>query len=173
LVVLVVFVSLILILSTVDTPLNIKVYNVTTGSMEPSIPVGSLVVTRESGNYTEGDVITFKEKIMGEETFTHRVLEVREDERGNKLYRTKGDANESADINLTPENLVLGEVILTIPLAGKLLAFTKTPVGFVSLIAFPATIIVYSEIGSIKNEVEGIMKDRKKRKSSKENKEKE
>lgn len=159
----VLIVSAALILSTIDTPLNVKVYNVTSGSMEPRLPLGSLIVTKTSKEYSEGDIITFKQSLMAEETFTHRVVGVEKDTDKNiTYYRTKGDANQSEDINLTPQARVLGKVILTVPYAGRALEYTKTPTGFVVLVGLPATLIIYSELGSIKEEITGLIKDKKK-----------
>jgi signal peptidase len=66
-----------------------------TGSMEPTIPVGSIVTIKKvNPEYVKvGDIITFK---AGESTVMHRVID-KIVENGSYYFRTKGDANEVPD----------------------------------------------------------------------------
>lgn len=58
-------------LSVFDVPSGIKMYAVKSGSMEPAVGKGSLVVTRKSGEYKAGDIITFTKSAGNKETVTH------------------------------------------------------------------------------------------------------
>lgn len=79
---------------------------VQTGSMEPTLPTGSVILAKEVNNLTiisQGDIITFKEGYdrSGEvpETrvnVTHRVYEI-SDVNGVTWYTTKGDNNNAPD----------------------------------------------------------------------------
>lgn len=90
----------------VPTVLGYQIYEVKTGSMVPTIPVKSLILSRVPSNAStleEGDVVTFQDE---GKTITHRIVEVNHD--GDKVtYRTKGDnPNNSIDPNiLTPDRI--------------------------------------------------------------------
>ena len=112
-----------------------------TGSMEPSIPVGGVVVIKsvDPGTLKTGDIICFK---FSEATsITHRIVNVT-----NGGFATKGDANEVPDQWIVKKENVIGKVILTIPFIGYLGYFVKTPIGFFLLIMLPATIIIIVEL---------------------------
>lgn len=68
-------------------------------------------------------------------------------------YVTQGDANDASDGEAVKGSSVLGKLLVDIPLLGYLVAFAQTGVGFVVMIIIPATLIVYSELASIKKEV--------------------
>ena len=97
--------------------LGYQVYAVISGSMEPSIPTGSLVYIRETApeELGEGDVIAFYGARDSASIITHRVVE-------NRVVTgelvTKGDANETNDMNPVPYGNVIGKAVWTIPAAG-------------------------------------------------------
>ena len=143
--------------SALDIPNGIRLYTVQSGSMEPAIRTGSLVIDKPQGSYGVGDVITFKSadernNNRPKVTTTHRIDELVS---LNSLttYRTKGDANDAPDGELVSQELVIGKVIYAIPLIGFPIAFAKTREGLIMLVVIPATIIIYSEIITIKNEI--------------------
>ncbi len=109
-----------------------KVYSVATGSMEPNIPNGSVVFVRQRETYQVGDVITAF--IEGEQTYTHRIVEIR----GEDIY-TKGDANNTIDPTPTRQSRIVGKVILHLPLLGFLSQKLNTTV---LIIAFAAVLVV-------------------------------
>lgn len=96
-------------------------YYIMTGSMEPTIPTGSLVIDKAGNtqNIEKGDIITFKD---GQNITTHRVYEVLDN--GNS-FRTKGDANNAVDPVLRSRDQVLGVVQYHIPKLGKVSEFIK------------------------------------------------
>src|SRR4051812_16967761 len=72
---------------------------VLTGSMTPTIPVGSIVVVQPVDPRTlkVGDVATYQPE-PGKPTFiTHRIVKIKTD-KGVTAYTFKGDANPAADI---------------------------------------------------------------------------
>jgi signal peptidase len=97
--------------------LGYQVYTVISGSMEPAIPVGSLVYVRQEEPETiaEDDVIAFYGAGAESAITTHRVVanHVVEGE-----FVTKGDANDSNDINPIPYANLIGKVIYTVPYLG-------------------------------------------------------
>ena len=104
---------------TVPRFLGYQVYSVISGSMEPAIPVGSLVYISqmEPGDVQAEDVIAFYGGRDSAAIITHRVVE-------NQVlmgqFITKGDANQAADINPVPYSSFIGKVARSIPHAGSL-----------------------------------------------------
>ena len=75
-------------------------YSVVSGSMEPAIPTGSMVFSKETSfdKLKEGDVITFM--ISDEQTVTHRIKRINTDK---EKFTTKGDANDVEDEDAVEE----------------------------------------------------------------------
>lgn len=117
---------------------------VLSGSMEPSIQVGSIVVIRPQATYTVGDVITFGADNRQNIPVTHRII----DQTGAR-FSTKGDANSNIDPKLVMPQEIIGAVKFTIPYVGYVIEFSKTSMGFWTLIIFPAVLIVLLELSSI------------------------
>lgn len=103
-------------------------YVVTSGSMEPEIHVGDLVVVRQCGasECVPGDVITFQDE--NQNTVTHRLQE----KQGEKLV-TRGDANNTADLPVEPDQ-VKGKVVAVVRSAGWLLGFFSNRPGRIMLL---------------------------------------
>lgn len=127
---------------------------VRSGSMAPTIDVGSVVVVKNntSKTYNVGDVIAFRSEKNSKTIVTHRVVSV-EKKGNNILYKTRGDANENIDGWIVNQKNVLGKVYFTLPFLGKILAFAKTDLGFPTLILFPAAFVILLEAISIIREV--------------------
>lgn len=130
---------------------NLQMRIVESGSMEPHIMTGSLVVIKPGANYQIGQVITFNGTFADVPT-THRINDVYQ-EGGRTWFITKGDANEEADTKAIQEKDIIGKVFFTVPYAGYILDFARQPVGFVLLIVLPAIMIVLGEFEKIWFEV--------------------
>ena len=135
--------------------------SVMSGSMEPTLPVGSLIVVKPSSNYQVGDVITFKNTVQGttDRTTTHRIYST-SDASGVTTFTTKGDSNESDDSNQVLLRDVVGKERLAIPMIGYLLAYTKTLWGFVLIIVIPCLVILYQEFSNLIRQLKKIKKSR-------------
>jgi len=143
--------------SMLPIPGNIEVKIVKSGSMEPTIPTGSLVVVKPETLYGIGNVITFGADTKTEIPTTHRIIESRL-ENGQTVYTTKGDANEEADPQAVSSREVIGRVVLSIPYAGFILDFARQPIGFALLIGVPAALIIFEEAFAIYREVRKVMR---------------
>ena len=121
-----------------------------TGSMEPAIPVGSIVVIKPVNPETLkiGDMICFKIESESATTVTHRIINIT-----SQGFITKGDANEDPDQWVVKKENVIGKVIATIPYLGHLGYFVRTPIGFILLIIIPAILIIIIEIRNIVKEL--------------------
>lgn len=151
---------------------NIKFLSVMSGSMEPSIKTGSLIIIKPAKNYSVDDVITFKsfDSSEDEKYTTHRIHQVRDIE-DKRYFVTKGDANSSPDMSQVEEGRIIGKLILVIPFLGYLIKYIQTLPGLVLIIIIPATIIVYEEAKKIRGEI-NEMRKKKSKITQKEKKEK-
>jgi signal peptidase len=129
-----------------------KLLVVKSGSMEPSIKTGSMVIDKNFDNYNINDIITFKNSENPNETTTHRIVNI-ELQGSSKLFETKGDANDASDSDKTTQSNVLGKVILTVPYFGYAVTFARTLPGLIIFIIIPALIIIYDEIMKIRAEI--------------------
>ena len=77
---------------------------VITGSMDPEIKAGENIIIKKCKEYKIGDIITYVTKDL--EIETHRIVSKEE-----KLYYTKGDANNSQDYNPISISQIYGKVI--------------------------------------------------------------
>jgi len=127
---------------------DIKSYVVTSGSMEPSIPAGSIIYVPQKSFYNNSDVISFNQ---GGKVITHRVASI-EKIGSETFYKTKGDANSVEDSILVSQNYVVGTTILTLPSVGKVIMLLKTPFGFAAVIVLPALLYLLIQIFYIRRD---------------------
>lgn len=121
---------------------------VQSGSMEPAISTGDLVVIAPSASYQVGDIVTYGRDQRGQLPVTHRIVEITES-KGRALYATKGDANEDRDPRKFTDHSIIGKVAFSIPKFGYAIEFARTPLGFVLLIGIPALVVVLDELANI------------------------
>ena len=111
------------------------------GSMEPTIPLGSVVLVTplHADELVVGDVVSLQ---AGEEraVFTHRILRLVERE-GGLWLETKGDANAEPDPSLVPATDIIGRVSVSIPLLGFVVIMLSTMQGVAFLIALGVMVL--------------------------------
>ena len=134
-----------------DTPkvFGYSAFRVMSGSMEPELPVDSFIVVREvdPGALRTGDVISFyskDEQIMGMVN-THRIVGI-EQSGGGLMFRTKGDANHSVDDEPVFESEIIGKVVWSSLLLGKLVRLASNPLIFFPIILLPLMAVLASNI---------------------------
>lgn len=119
--------------------IGLQVYNVISGSMEPTYSVGDLIYVKavDPDSVKVGDPITFvaNEQLV---VATHRVVEIDATERE---FITKGDANSTADANPVHFNNLIGVPVFSIPLLGYVSAYIQSPPGMYIAIAFGALLL--------------------------------
>src|SRR5260221_670938 len=125
-------------------------YSIVSGSMEPKLPVGSMIYTRPAKveNLQKGDVVTFLWRGDGVEKpiiITHRIDEVVH-QGAELLFRTKGDTNKEADTRLVAAKDVMAKYAWQLPYLGYLSYFAQQPLGFVLLILLPSVALIVAEI---------------------------
>lgn len=105
---------------------------VRSGSMEPAIKTGSMVIIVPQEEYGVGDVIDFISPRIGHNI--HRIIYVVED-KGTTYFVTKGDALEFPDNYRVPSQEVKGKVVADFPY-----------LGYVAYVGFFAALIPVSLI---------------------------
>lgn len=163
-----VFFCLILLtaLSSYILPFSWKLFVVQSGSMSPKIKTGSIILSVSRGEYRKDDIITYKNSVgvdikARNATTTHRIVDVKQADDGSLLFFTKGDNNANVDPDPVTPIQIVGKVALIVPLLGYILSFTKTQTGMILIIVIPATLIVYSEVLNIKEEVKELLGKKK------------
>ena len=145
-----------------------KALIVRSGSMQPSIGVGDLVVVKGADRivtpapalipkYKAGDVVAFSGEKDAKTITTHRVVNI-DAKDGKVAYTTKGDANNAPDAGSVSEGRILGKTTLKIPALGKIFALAKTKNGFLALVVLPAILVIIFEIVNIIGEIGRIRK---------------
>lgn len=102
------------------------------GSMEPELSVGDLIIVGESESYLEGDVVVFQDKTS---LIVHRIVEIE----GDSII-TQGDANNGRDEPITAD-AIKGKVLFHIDGAGNVVDFLRTPVGTLIIIALAIALV--------------------------------
>lgn len=90
------------------------------GSMKDSIDIGDVVIVKklkpeELNQIKVGTVLVFK---MDNKVIVHRVVEIKKDNDGSLLFKTKGDANKENDNWVVTERGVIGTTNHLIPFVG-------------------------------------------------------
>jgi len=123
------------------TATNLLGYNsyvIYSGSMQPTVKVGSLLLTRpvDVDDLRVGDVITYRSP-GNHATLTHRIVGIR-GENGERIFTTKGDASLGPD----PREVILrgqvAKMAYTIPYLGYLVDFINTKGGALVFLVAPA-----------------------------------
>lgn len=156
-IVLISVVAFLLIISILPITGNFKTLVVLSGSMEPAIHTGSVVLIKPEVNYRIGDIITFGKIGKNQTPITHRVNDIRLQE-GKPIYITKGDANNAPDTKEVTPTEIQGKVIFSIPFIGYAIDFAKKPLGFMVIIIVPTIAIIFDEVKKIFNEARKIKK---------------
>jgi signal peptidase len=103
----------------VPSLLGMKALTVISGSMEPTIEVGSLVLDERIRplEARPGDVVSFQDPTRGKRLVTHRVRSIRA-EGDTAFFVTKGDANNAVERWSVPTAGEIGRVVYHVPKVG-------------------------------------------------------
>lgn len=99
-----------------------RAFTILTGSMRPGMPPGSLVVVRpvDPASLRMGDVITFQLKSGQPEVATHRIVGIGTTTTGERVFTTRGDANDANDVAPVRAVQVRGKRWYAVPYLGRL-----------------------------------------------------
>lgn len=98
---------------------------VQSGSMEPAIPTGSLIIVHQQDSYEEGDVVMYAHE--NGLSVTHRIIDMEDGQ-----IHTRGDANSVADPWFS-EDKIIGKIILMGPKVKDAVDVMKNPVTIAAL----------------------------------------
>lgn len=95
-------------------------FTVLTGSMEPHLPPGTLIVVKpvDTDEITMGDVITYQLESGKPAVVTHRVSAVAVGDDNERSFTTIGDNNTEPDAKAVQEVQVVGKLWYSVPLLG-------------------------------------------------------
>lgn len=123
-------------------------FRVVTGSMEPTISTGALLICKDTNieKIEKGDIICYRSKVaeIYDSIVTHRVVSVLENEAGKIQLETRGDANLSSDPYYVDADNLIGRVTW---FSGKdnffndILSFITGKMGFLLCIVFPVLLV--------------------------------
>lgn len=129
--------------------LGYEVYHVVSGSMEPEIPIGSVIYVEKTNpeEVSKGDIIAF---FSGESVITHRVVQ---NQTVEGKITTKGDANAKEDMNDVTYDALIGKVTSHYPVIGSLMEVYGSSIG-------KAYVICFAACGAMLNILAGRMRER-------------
>ena len=123
---------------------------VVSGSMQDTYSVGSLIVAKRTDPelLRVGDDITF---LSGQSaTITHRIVGILEGtgEDGERTFETQGTMNEKPDKNAVPAKNVIGKVVFSSLLLGKIALFINKRYALLigGMVAFNILLFTYQHI---------------------------
>ncbi|HHT15495.1 MAG TPA: signal peptidase I [Clostridiales bacterium] len=159
--------------------LGYKPFIVLSGSMEPTISEGDLILTcalKEGQTLQKDDIIAYR---YGQESvITHRIVEVQQGEHG-PVYITQGDNNNAVDRDPVTPPMVEGIYLYRVAGLGRVAMFLQTPLGLVLVVGGPFLLYLLAdtlvrrrarrhaniEADALKQEVEALKEELARRES--------
>lgn len=130
------FVSIKVFKQDVATIAGYSMLEVVSGSMEPTIHVGDMIIINtKDTNYEVDDIVTFYD--VNGAFVTHRIKSIE-----NDMMVTKGDYNDSYDEPLPLESIV-GKYVFKINNGGKIIASFKSPFTMVMILIIGVGVCVF------------------------------
>lgn len=122
-------------------------YHVLSGSMEPELPVGSLIFVKGGAaeDAAEGDIIAFYGSLENEGIITHRVVK---NNVVSGTIRTKGDANDGEDPLPVPYDNYIGRITFHVPYLGRVLTGLTSLYGKLAAVGVVLLGVVLNLAGS-------------------------
>ena len=125
------------------------VFRITTGSMKPSYDTDTMILVKKTdpSEIQVGDVISFysSDPALDGAVNTHRVTKIEQDGTEWK-YTTKGDANNVPDQYGTDSEALIGKVVASSLMLGKLARLVSNPLIFIPVILIPLAVILISNM---------------------------
>lgn len=121
---------------------GVDLYIVKSGSMQPAIEKGSVVLARGTSmeHVETGDIVTFHHPFQPKALVTHRVVQI-EAKNNRQVLTTKGDANAVPDGWRVTADQLVGKEFATIPFVGFVLVFVHSPPVLIGMVVVAAVIL--------------------------------
>jgi len=152
-------VALLMVISIFPVTGNFKFLIVLSGSMEPTIHTGSVIIVKPEAAYHKGDIISYGKFGSTNNSITHRIIEEKEIN-GQTRFIAQGDNNNAPDDKPVDPATILGKTVLAVPYVGYAVAAARQPWGFAVVIIVPALAIMYDELQKIVKELKRIKSDK-------------
>ncbi|MEM0262147.1 MAG: signal peptidase I [Nitrososphaerota archaeon] len=124
-----IFLTTVILLTFISLASDLRIYRIVSPSMEPSLPVGSLIIVSLTEPIEVGDIVAYELEVSGRSyTLVHRVVDIRDN-----VYLIKADVDDSSLGEIVKAENIIGKVVLAIPFLGYLAGV---------IIAVPAIIIL-------------------------------
>ena len=126
---------------------------VISGSMDPTLPVGSMVFIRTvpAAGVHPGDIVTVRRQDGGTGLITHRVVAAATS-RGVTTLRLRGDANAVED-PAPYRTTTVGRFLFDVPGVGGAALFARTPLGLIAIALYVAALLVVLVVGRDKSSI--------------------
>ena len=144
----------------VPMPFGFGMATVLSGSMEPSLSVGDLLIICEQDHYEINDIVVYQ---SGKTPVVHRIVAL-----DDETVTTRGDANNVADEPF-PVTAIKGAVVAEVPFVGHIFWALKKPGIVIALLVVTVLLVEYSfrrgkseqeeELEKIKNEIRALKEE--------------
>ena len=129
--------------------LGYRWYKILTSSMSPEILPGDVVIVKVGADDLQtNDIITFNPTADKNAVLTHRLVGSSVDSEGNILYKTKGDANKSYDVQGVKPEQIIGKVVFTVRYISRIVAYISDHLilSISALIGFMCAIYIVKKL---------------------------
>lgn len=127
---------------------GIRIFNVATESMVPEYEVGDVLLVKEVDTDTLeiGDNITYlgEQGSFANRVVTHQIVDIEEID-GEKIYHTKGIANDAEDPTITADR-IYGKVIYKCLIISLLTKLMNNMAVFYIVVFIPVGILIFLQI---------------------------
>lgn len=133
----------------IPTVMGRKVLAIISGSMQPAIHTGDVIIVRPLGPGqvpNDGDIITFRSKDKPDMLITHRVVGTVKINGEPRAFLTKGDANDSLDLSAVALEQVIGRYAWRVPYFGYVANFLRRPPGILLFVILPGVVLIGLEL---------------------------
>lgn len=129
-------VALAIVMTVVPAVAGGHTLTVLSGSMEPRLPVGSVVVDKpvSATSLAKGDIVTYRSTGSSGKSalITHRIVAVKHGKNG-PVFTTKGDANNTADQDSVQASQIRGKLWYDVPYIGTTRNFLTSRAGLITI----------------------------------------
>ena len=145
-----------------------SLFRVETGSMEPTIPTGALLICEKEQieDIKLNDIICYRsqtQQMLGQ-VITHRVVKKNQTTDGVWFMETRGDANAVSDAYYVTAGNLIGKVVWysgQTNVFANIISFISQKTGFFSCIVLPVLvlsgIILRDSVNNIRKEMRGLL----------------
>lgn len=136
---------------------------VLSGSMKPVFNPGDLIIDKKitANELKVGDIVTY---MYGDNFLsTHRIVDVNKDNKGQPVFKTKGDNNNAVDEQVVSSNAIVGKYLFRIPFIGYILLKLKGLPGIIAiwiLFIYVAGMEVYRDVKESKNKKKELIEEK-------------